>query len=291
MLSVLAVLLCGFAFAQAEPLRVTVVLSETGGSYQAYAESLRERIESSGVQIGFSRAGERPAGSDLYIAVGMKATAELAGQDLPVLSVFVPKSGFERLQRESAKRAAPFSAIYLDQPVERQVALLQAVIPDARHVGVLYSSPPPELPAVRSLLDEAGLVLHERKYNQARPLNDELENVLENSEVLMVLPDAVVYNPGTIRNILLTAYRRQIPLVGISQAYVKAGALCAVFSTPEQIAEQSAAAIRRFAASARLPAAQYPSAFEIAVNMQVARSLDLHIKDVAHLRAVIGDAP
>ena len=42
-----------------------------------------------------------------------------------------------------------------------------------------------------------------------------------------------------MRNILLTSYRRGVPLVGLSQAYVNAGALAAIFSTTEQLAEQT----------------------------------------------------
>ncbi len=166
-----------------------------------------------------------------------------------------------------------------------------AVLPATRNVGVLYSTPPPELQNVRHLLAGKNIRLHDRAVDGAQSLNDALESVLNESEVLFVLADAEVYNAGTIRNILLTAYRKQIPLVGISQAYVKAGALCAVYTTPEQIAEQASGMIQRYAETGRLPAAQYPSNFEVSVNMQVARSLDLHIKDADQLRDEIRRTP
>ncbi|MBU0622394.1 MAG: hypothetical protein KJ795_11150 [Gammaproteobacteria bacterium] len=290
MLSALVFVLLGLTSAMAEPQRVTVVLSETGGSYQAFGDLLRDKLQASGSELSIGHVGDLLRQGDLYIAVGMKAAVELADREAPVLNVFIPKSGHDRLLLESRRRGTSYSAIYLDQPPERQVALLRAVLPHVRKVGVLYSDPPPELPSVRKLLADSGLELNERKLDQ-RPLNDALESVLEESDVLMVLPDASVYNPGTIRNILLTAYRKQIPLVGISQAYVRAGALCAVYSKPEQIAEQAAAMIRRYAESGRLSAAQYPAEFEVSVNMQVARSLDLRIKDAAMLRAEVRGKP
>ena len=56
---------------------------------------------------------------------------------------------------------------------------------------------------------------------------------VENSEVLLGVPDGVIYNSNNIRNILPSSYRRGIPLIGFSQGYVRAGAffVCAVFHT------------------------------------------------------------
>jgi ABC-type uncharacterized transport system substrate-binding protein len=171
------------------------------------------------------------------------------------------------------------------------VTLLLAALPATRDVGVLYAAPQPELQNLRHLLADRNIRLHDRTIDEKHTLNDALDSILNESEVLFVLPDAEVYNAGTIRNILLTAYRKQVPLVGISQAYVKAGALCAVFTTTEQVAEQAAAMIQRYAESGKLPAAQYPSEFEVSVNMQVARSLEMHIKDADQLRDEIRRTP
>jgi ABC-type uncharacterized transport system substrate-binding protein len=122
-------------------------------------------------------------------------------------------------------------------------------------------------------------------------LADALDGVLEESEALLVLPDTDVYNAGTIRNILLTSYRKQVPLIGISQAYVKAGALCAIYSTPVQIAVQTAEAIRQYSTTTKLPASQFPKEFDVSVNTQVARSLNIPIKDAEKLRDEIRRNP
>jgi ABC-type uncharacterized transport system substrate-binding protein len=196
--------------------------------------------------------------------------------------VFVPKAGYDKLPKPSVPRQS--SAIYLDQPIERQLSLLLAVLPRVHHIGVLYTEPPPGLSRLRQLAADRQLSLHEKAVGPERNLSEALDGVLEVSEALLVLPDTDIYNAGTIRNILLTSYRKQVPLIGISQAYVKAGALCAIYSTPAQIAAQAAEAVSQFVATAKLPSAQYPKEFEVSVNMQVARSLDMHIKDADILR-------
>jgi len=272
-------------------LQITLAISEEGSAYHAFSESLMGRLQAVGHTVKIKRAEDAQGGADLYIAVGMRSAALLAARDIPTLNVFVPKSGYESLPPGGGTRSVPRSAIYLDQPMERQVALLSSALPGTRDIGVLYTQPSSELSALRRLLAERNIRLHERSVDPAHSLNDALESVLDRSEVLFVLPDTEIYNAGTIRNILLTSYRKQIPLIGISPAYVKAGALCAVHSTPEQVAAQAYAMIERYAATRKLPAAQYPADFEVSLNIQVARSLDLRLKDADRLRDEIRRAP
>lgn len=288
---VLVCLLSCMSSVHAAPLRVTVVLSEEGGAYQTFSDSLRSNLQSGSFVLSTQRFDEKFAVSDLYIAVGLKAVSELASKDVPTLSVLVSKAGYDKMLHVLAQHNRPHSVVFLDQPMERQVALLLAALPDARHVGVLYSSPPPELPNLRRLLADKKISLHDRAVDEAHSLNDALNNILDESEVLFVLPDDEVYNAGTIRNILLASYRKQVPLIGISQAYVKAGALCAIYSTPAQIAAQTAEAVRLFSESGKLPPSQYPKEFEVSVNVQVARSLDLPIKDAEILRNEVRRTP
>ncbi len=279
----LACLLSGLLPAQAAPLRVQVVLSERGGAYQEFSDALRDALRAQQVIVNVSD-GNAADDADLIVAVGMKSASASVAANKPVLNVFVPKAGYDKLAKPAG--GARSSAIYIDQPLERQVSLLVAALPKAGEVGVLYTAPPPGLSSLRRLLAERNLQLHEQAVGQ-NSLFDALEDVLAKSDVLLVLPDIEIYNAGTIRNILLAAYRKQVPLIGISQSYVKAGALCAIYSTPAQIAQQAAEAVGQFAASGKLPPSQYPKEFEVSVNAQVARSLDLPIKDAENLHGEV----
>ena len=279
----LACLLSGLLPAQAAPLRVQVVLSERGGAYQEFSDALRDALRAQQVIVNVSD-GNAADDADLIVAVGMKSASASVAANKPVLNVFVPKAGYDKLAKPAG--GARSSAIYIDQPLERQVSLLVAALPKAGEVGVLYTAPPPGLSSLRRLLAERNLQLHEQAVGQ-NSLFDALEEVLAKSDVLLVLPDIEIYNAGTIRNILLAAYRKQVPLIGISQSYVKAGALCAIYSTPAQIAQQAAEAVGQFAASGKLPPSQYPKEFEVSVNAQVARSLDLPIKDAENLHGEV----
>ena len=269
--------------AHANPLRVTLVLSDNAGAYQELGEEISSNLPK-GYSLKSVSAGEDIVDADLFIAVGMKAAEVLSRRDKPTLNVLLPRAGFEKLRRSPS---SSYSAIFMDQPMQRQLALLTTVIPNATSVGVLYDTPPTELESLRKLSSTMRLSLREQRVGQQHTLAGALSDLLQVSDVLLVLPDNNVYRSDTIRNILLETYRARVPVVGLSASYVRAGALCAIYSTPQQIAYQAAEAIEDFAETGRLPAAQYTKEFEISVNTQVARSLGVPVKDAVQLRVEV----
>jgi putative ABC transport system substrate-binding protein len=284
----------------AAPFAVTAVLSENSGAYREFADALRENLSGSGLAFTvINNPAEPVPDSGLVIAAGMKAAAAVAAGRAPVvLNVIVSKSGYERLLHEFPQRARShaFSAIFMDQPMERQVRLIEALLPGKRRVGVMYDAPPPDgLLQLRQQANRRGFTLNEQEIGKSLTLFGALQALSQDSQVLLALPDDAVYNSSTIRDILLTTYRNHIPLIGFSPGYVKAGALGAVFSTPAQIAKQAATLIEQYDGSNTLPAARYPQLFELATNEQVARSMGLNIKssDELHqkMSAPAGDEP
>jgi ABC-type uncharacterized transport system substrate-binding protein len=110
------------------------------------------------------------------------------------------------------------------------------------------------------------------------------EKVLSGRDVLLAIPDSRIYSAASIRNILLTSYRHEVPLIGLSQGYVNAGALAAIFTLPEQIAEQTARQIVAFDKKRALSAPSYPENFSVALNAQVARSLEIRLPSEDEIR-------
>lgn len=268
--------------AMAASLRVAVVLSAEGAAYREFAAALREQLDPSLFTLTVVGTSTSPPQADLYVAAGMDATSSLVRVAQPVLSVMAPRAGIETLHLPSS-----FAAIYIEQPYSRQLALISAALPQARSVGVLYSGRPPELALLQQLSSSAKLRLIHREVPEPSRLAADLSLLLQNSDVLLVLPDAAIYRPDTIRNILLETYRQRVPMIGLSPHYVRAGALSAVYSTPEQIARQAVRMLGIYAATGRMPNSQYPDDFEVAVNTRVARSLGLNIKNAEQLRASI----
>jgi len=205
-----------------------------------------------------------------------------------VLGVAIPRLSFEELRQRHAGDAAAgrrggLSAIYLDQPVERRFELIQQILPQARRIGMILG---PETLAYasefRAAAERRRLELRVGQVVDEAQLIKTLDQVLKESDVMLGVIDPLVFNRASARNVLLTAYRWRVPLFGVSPAYVRAGALAAVYSTPAQIARQLAETIEGFRSrgpGSRLPPPQHAKYFSVAVNYQVAESMGIHVED------------
>ncbi len=265
--------------ARAETLVVSLALSDSSPPYRQFAESFSKALAANKADVTVTES--QPGGSNLIVAVGMRA-AELALSQAgpPVLAVMVPEAGYQELVAQSSRQmpARAMSAIYLNQPWGRQLDLLQAALPERRRIGLLYSAESRiDVEDLRQRIAKRGGLLVALPVRSAGKLFSSLEGVLEGSDLLLAIPDSMIFNGNTIRNILLASYRRGVPLIGLSQSYVNAGALCAVFSTTEQIAEQAAETAISFSRNRRLPEPQYPAEFTVSVNQQVAHSLGIEL--------------
>lgn len=277
------------AAAQAETLNVHLSLSDNSPLYQQFSAALNKALAASKADVAViqSQTGSG-AGADLVVAVGIKATeSALTHSDTPVLGVMIPKPGYEALLKKlpSQPKSRAVSAIYIDQSWARQLNFIRAAIPKLHKIGLIYSPDmPPDLAGLRHGATERGLLLNAQPVQSPGALFATLEAVLGESDVLLTTPDSAIYNNSSVRNILLTSYRHKIALVGISQAYVNAGAIGAIFSTPEQLAEQTATAIVSFANNKRLPRPQHPESFSIGLNQQVANSLGIALNSPEIIR-------
>jgi hypothetical protein len=279
---VLGLLLAGFAGAAEQPYRIELLLSEDDGPYRALAAALRSelsRLSDQPHRLGQSLV-ETPnrrgiTDANLTVSIGSRATRlidELVPQG-PVLHLLIP-SGSHPLP------SAVHSAIYIDQPWQRQLDLIRLALPGVDRIGVLLGSTAREqrlaieqAVKARQWQTQIGLVPESGSYLGP------LRRLLEQSEVLLAVPDQQVYNRQNLQGILLTSYRREVPMIGFSPGYVRAGALAAVYSTPEQIALQAAQWIAALLAehTGVLPPPSHPLYFSVAVNHQVARSLGLRV--------------
>jgi ABC-type uncharacterized transport system substrate-binding protein len=266
---------------QAAPLRVTLLLAEENTAYRDFAQSFTAEAARQSPPLKLSEASTLPSETDLIVAVGSKSLALALNSHTPVLSTLVSKSSFDKLLHDapSSRDKNSVSALYLDQPVKRHLALIAVVLPEVKKIGLLFSAPSADIVNLQKAVADSRFSLLEQMLSSDDSLYRDLHSLLARSEVLLAIPDVRIYNPTSIRNILLETYRSSIPVIGFSPSYVKAGALCAVFSTPEQMAKQAALLSKKFAETGALPAAQHPKEFEVMVNRQVANSLNIQIKE------------
>ena len=287
LLLILILLGCLAGVARANEPAVAVVSSERSGAFQEAGEALaaelargegrRELLQLTAAELPTYR-GPAPR---LYVALGTEACGQLArmSMSVPVLCALLPRSSFERVLRETGRRSgATLSALYLNQPLGRQIDLVRLALPQARRVGVLWGA---ESQANDSQLEAAaqqrGLRVVGVSLKPEEPIYGGLKKILDESDVLLALADPQIYNSNSIQNILLASFRAQVPMLAFSPAYVRAGALMAVFSTPAQIGQQAGQLARGVLQGQALGVPQFPTQFDVNVNEHVARSLGLRL--------------
>jgi hypothetical protein len=170
-------------------------------------------------------------------------------------------------------------ALLLDQPLEIYLGLVGQLLPGSR-VGVIRDALDQIAP---SQLEDSerkhGIRLEQVLFsNDGNPVNL-ARQLLQRNDLLLALPEPGIFNRRTLKGILLATYRLNKPLVSYSPAHVKAGALAAVFTTPEQIGQQLAGLLGKLARQqiAGMAKYRYADQFEIAINRQVARSLGIEL--------------
>lgn len=293
-LLLLAWLLTGLAGAvrATEPV-VLIVSSERSTAYQEAAQAVTGELARMGEprrevpQLSVSALADyRGPAPRLLIALGTEACSHLARgpANAPVLCTLLPRASFERVLRESGRRVGPtFSAVYLNQPAGRQLDLVRLALPQARRVGVLWGA---DTQGQAALLEAAvrarGLEVVSAAIGAEEPVFNGLKKILDEADVLLATANPQIYNSNTIQNILLASFRAQVPMLAFSPAYVRAGALLAVYSTPTQIGLQAGALARGLLQGQALGGPHYPVQFEVGVNEHVARSLGLKL-DAASL--------
>lgn len=246
----------------------------------------REAIVASSIAEWRNQSGT--TSPKLFVALGSKATAALVEEKLatPILAALIPRQAFERILRQSSRKVSPrLTAIFLDQPLSRQLALIRAALPRAKRVGVLWG---PESkgsgPQLRALAESNGLQLVEAEFQPDSAGFPDLRQVLSGSDVFLALADPLVYNSNSIQNLLLNVFRANVPMVAFSPAYVRAGAWLSLQVTPNQVGQQLAPLVQGVLQGGGLPDHALESAdFEVSVNEHVGRSLNLKA-DAAELR-------
>ena len=172
------------------------------------------------------------------------------------------------------------SGVLYDVPLLRQALTGKVILPQANTISILATTNSVEL--YEPLIDQLpayGMKARIFVVDNAEDLIPTLVRALGYGDFLLAGPDDAIYNPRTIKHILLTAYRRNKIVIGPSQAYVKAGALASSYPPFTAMADLGADFIEQFLATGTFPEPAYSPVFRVEVNNQVARSLNIPVPD------------
>lgn len=275
---------------------ITIVLSSDGEEYHQVANRISEGLRDSqhyheSLRIALAQSLESDSGhealtdSKLVVAVGVRAlTKVLDGPvDFPVYAVLVPCASYDKLlgeleQSGRAKLKRNLAALFLDQPPRRQLDLIDGFGGRFRRAGILLSEKSRfDIASLAVRAKQRDIELRDIRVVNRRGVVPALKRAQRQIDVLLTMFDPNLIDTRTIKQILYFSYQRRLPVLGYSRAMVRAGALAAIYSTPEQVgrhaAEEIIAALDH--EPVKLPPRSYPKYYQSICNSAVADYFNL----------------
>jgi len=287
------------------PYRIAIVLSRDAAPYRQALEGFEEALDSSGREhklheftvqgtpggVALLIERVRQLEPDLILTIGSSATYAIAERvsDVPVVfSLVLPSSGVDSLQ-DLKEAHGNLTGASMEIPLETQFQRMKTVLPDVRKVGVLYNPQVtgPMMENASQLAESLGLELILMPVGSEKEVVERLDSLALQADALWSVADSTVFSPNGLRQILLATLRNRIPFVGLSPAFVKAGALLAFSVDYEDVGRQSGEQALRIL-SGETPAAvpiTVPRSVALSLNMNTAKQIKVQINDTVRAKA------
>jgi len=271
--------------------RIAVLLSYSGAPFQETLSGFQQYLRKQGVQVGYEiypLEGEETKATqsmqeikkskvNLLFTLGSLATETALREtpDLPVIASMV-------LRTESLQRAPNATGVVLEFPLETQFKWLKRFLPEVRRVGVIYSAENQErVEAAVKVAQRMGLRMESSAIRTPQDLPPALETLANNVEVIWGVADRLVLNPQTAKHILLFSFRNLIPFIGLSDSWVKAGALYSMdWDYPDlgmQCGEMALKVLQGIKVNTILPASPRRALYSL--NLKTARHMKLNLSE------------
>lgn len=220
-----------------------------------------------------------PDNSDLVVALGSTQAERFASRypKRQLLSCLVSE---ESLRNSEQLFDNQRYVRLIDQPVERYLHLVKASFngsaPVIGRFHTASSSIPPD--KLYTLAQSLSLSVENRLVTTTASMNTVIESLALTSQVLLLLPDSSVLSRDSAKVIFVSAYMNRVPIIGYSQSITRAGAVAAVYSTPEQLGRECAEhATKLLDGKVFRQKVFYPTKFNVSVNYRMAKLLGINI--------------
>ena len=180
--------------------------------------------------------------------------------------------------------------LYMTQSYCRQMQFIKLIRDDWKVVSLLSSEEKPANSTnIEQCANKYGLEIYTVYTTAKENMTENIKNALNHSDALLALPDKSIYNSNTVKNILLTSYRHRKPVIAFSHNFVSAGALASIHSNIEQVAQSASSLVQQYFKTGQqfIKTVNYPQTFDISINRQVFRALNLTSPDIDKLRQML----
>jgi len=272
--------------------KIALLISSNDAPYKSAVSGFNAYLAKQGLQANYevytldgdaAKAGPavqkiKASGSRLIFSLGSLATDAVVKEvtDIPIVACLV-------LRTDNLKSLSNVTGVGLEFSFETQLEWLQRLLPQAKNVGVIYN---PEENQKRvehaaRLAKKSGLHLEAQEVRTPQDVPAALNNLSKRADVIWGIADNLTLSPTIGKNVLLFSFRNNIPYIGPSATWVKAGALYSLDWDYEDLGAQCgemAQKVLNGTAPANIPAAS-PRRVLYTLNLFTARQMKISLPD------------
>jgi len=289
--SVLLVLVCGMFAPQPVIGQVIIVKSSDNAYFDQTISTLKKHVDPA-ARFKVLKATElgdeltRISRSDLFVALGQSAVEAVNQLDTEADSI----NAYLTLEQYQELNLNHHLTIVLDQPMHRYLAFCKLML-DIESIGVIEANRIDPNQYRTQILDKFQLRLNQYRIDKANKLLPVLRDLLNQNDVLLMLPRQSIYNRDTLKGVLLSSYRNRKPAISYSPAHVKSGAIASIFSSPVDIGRHLALLLNQKLNNGvhNGPPFQFARFYTITTNLRVADALGIDLPEERELRSRIDE--
>lgn len=263
-----------------------IVLSDNSKLYQQAAKAIQTELEAQGfdkpIHITQTQSWDKKAfhPSDLLVPLGQQAaisTHYSFNQNTHLYSLI------DRTQIPT-QTDSEWAAVVIDQPIQRLFDLASTIVAGRYRDKVIVAiSEENQLlrNEISELNNQSGVTFEVLLVDNKSEPAKIIDKALFNAGALLAVRDERIWSGENAKWMLYQSYKFNVPVIGYSKRFLKAGALASVYATLPQTTHKTAQLIMQWERQGKLTkqGIVYPD-YEIEFNKNIARALKITIPDI-----------
>lgn len=224
--------------------------------------------------------------NDMVLGIATPAAQALvaATSDKPILFTAVTDPVSAKLVKSMKHPGGVATGTSDMSPIDKQVELVQKVLPKAKTVGIMYTTSERnsevQVEEAQRLFKKAGMKVVTKGISSTNDVQDTAKNLMKDVDVVFVPTDNTIASAVTLLGDL--SKEMKVPVVGGSADMVAGGVLFSYGTDYEKLGEQTAKLAVKVlkGKKASKVAAQYPDTLKVVVNKDMAKLLNVDVSSI-----------
>ncbi|HEM3602080.1 TPA: ABC transporter substrate-binding protein [Streptococcus suis] len=226
-------------------------------------------------------------GNDIVLAIATPSAQSLAtvSTETPIVFTAVTDPLSADLVESSEKPGGLLTGTSDQAPIDKQVELLGQAVPDAKTVGILYTTSERnsevQVEQAKELLEKAGYKVVVKGITSTNEVQDATTSLMKDVDALFIPTDNTVASTMTMIGELSVEHK--VPVIGGSTDMVDEGGLLTYGTSYEALGRQTAKMAIKIIEGANVSetAVEYPETVSLHVNEEMAKKLGIDTSKLA----------